>query len=161
MIRRAASAGVRRSLMPAFARTSGGMLTDSQIDVLVRGVRGWEKPDALAGAAAPPYAGGGGDAGRGADVYRKFCESCHGPNGAGGPKAGSIVDGSFLGLVSDQSLRTTVLAGRPDLGQPDWRNDVSGQPMTAEDVSDVVAWLAAQRPETPGQPYPQGRKSNP
>jgi hypothetical protein len=47
--------------------------------------------------------------------------------------------------VSDQSLRTTVIAGRPDLGAPDWRGNVTGRPMTPQEVSDVVAWLAARR----------------
>jgi hypothetical protein len=37
---------------------------------------------------------------------------------------------------------------------PDWRGDGSSSPMTAEDVSDVVAWLLARRPQFPGQPYP-------
>jgi hypothetical protein len=57
------------------------------------------------------------------------------------------VDGSYLALVSDQGLRTTVIAGRPDLGAPDWRGNVRGSAMTSQDVSDVVAWLSAQRPE--------------
>src|ERR1700747_1755376 len=35
VIRRAAASGVRDSLMPAFARSSGGMLTDDQIEILV------------------------------------------------------------------------------------------------------------------------------
>jgi len=64
------------------------------------------------------------------------------------------VDGTFLGLVSDQGLRATIIAGRPDIGQPDWRNDAPGRVMTAQEVSDVVAWLSAQRPATPGEPYP-------
>jgi hypothetical protein len=55
------------------------------------------------------------------------------------------VDASYLALVSDQNLRTTVIAGRPELGAPDWRGDVAGKPLSAEQVSDVVAWLAAQR----------------
>ena len=38
-----------------------------------------------------------------------------------GRRAGSIVDPAYLALVSDQALRTTVIAGRPDLGMPDWR----------------------------------------
>ncbi len=74
----------------------------------------------------PPYAGGAGDASRGEAVYAAACASCHGPGGAGGPKAGSIVDGSYLGLVSDQNLRTTIIAGRPDIGHPDWRGDGRG-----------------------------------
>lgn len=153
-IRRATASGVGGSLMPPFARGAGGMLTDAQVEILVKGIRGWAHPEALGGATAPPYAGNGGDAARGAAVFATFCASCHGTGGAGGPKGGSVVDGSFLGLVSDQSLRTTVIAGRPDIGQPDWRNDIAGRPLGAQDVSDVVAWLAARRPAAPGQPYP-------
>jgi cytochrome c oxidase cbb3-type subunit 3/ubiquinol-cytochrome c reductase cytochrome c subunit len=51
-------------------------------------------------------------------------------------------------------MRTTIIAGRPDLGMPDWRNEVAGKPMTDQDVTDVVAWISSQRPKTPGQPYP-------
>ena len=54
-----------------------------------------------------------GDAGRGARAYAARCASCHGPTGTGGAHGGSIVDGSYLALVSDQALRTTVVVGRP------------------------------------------------
>jgi hypothetical protein len=57
------------------------------------------------------------------------------------------VDESFLNLVSDQYLRTIVIVGRPELGAPDWRGNVPGKPMSQQDVSDVVAWLSAQRPK--------------
>jgi mono/diheme cytochrome c family protein len=88
-----------------------------------------------------------GDAKRGGGSFAMFCARCHGADGSGGPGAGSIVDSAYLPLVSDQSLRTTVIAGRPDLGAPDWRGNVPGRPMSAEEVSDVVAWLAAHRPQ--------------
>jgi mono/diheme cytochrome c family protein len=132
------------------------MLTDQQVDVLVRGMRErWSQPDILQGVAPPPYSSAApGDSARGSQVFATYCSSCHGESGRGGQKAGSIVDGSFLALVSDQELRTIVIAGRPELGAPDWRNDVPGRPMSAQDVSDVVAWLAAQRPKFPGQPFP-------
>ncbi|HEY7318089.1 MAG TPA: hypothetical protein VIE89_10990, partial [Candidatus Binatia bacterium] len=51
----------------------------------------------------------------------------------------------YLALVSDQGLRTTVIVGRSDLGMPDWRANVSGQPMSPQEISDVVAWLASHR----------------
>src|SRR5262249_44379816 len=106
----------------------------------------WAKPDELAGSEAPAHAASlPGDAKRGADVYARFCASCHGSDGRGGAKAGSIVERSYLALVSDQGLRTTVIVGRPELGAPDWRNDVPGKPMSSQEVSDVVAWLAARR----------------
>lgn len=131
------------------------MLTDTQIDAIVNGIRSrWAKPDVLRDADTPPYATqASGDPKRGAAVYQTFCSSCHGASGQGGQRASSIVDGSYLGLVSDQGLRTTVIVGRPELGAPDWRGDVPGKSMLPGDVSDVVAWLAAQRPQFPGQPY--------
>ena len=155
VIRRIASNGVPGTPMPAFAQSAGGMLTDRQIDALVRGIRSWAKPNALRDTTPPPYAAPApGDAQRGADAYRTYCFSCHGADGRGGSKASSIVDGSYLTLVSDQQLRTIVIAGRPELGAPDWRGDVEGRPMSPQDISDVVAWLSSQRPQFPGQPYP-------
>jgi cytochrome c oxidase cbb3-type subunit 3/ubiquinol-cytochrome c reductase cytochrome c subunit len=50
-------------------------------------------------------------------------------------------------------LRTSVIAGRPDLGQPDWRSVSDERPMTPQEISDVVAWMAARRVAFPGQPY--------
>lgn len=154
-IRRVTADGVQGTSMPAFAQHSGGMLTDDQVNAIVHGIRTrWAKPDALAGADPPPYAvEAPGDPKRGAEVYGQFCSSCHGANGQGGKRASSIVNGSYLALVSDQNLRTMVIAGRPELGAPDWRSDVPGKPMSPDDVSDVVAWLAAQRPPFAGQPF--------
>jgi cytochrome c oxidase cbb3-type subunit 3 len=154
VIRHTAANGVPGTPMPAFAQSAGGMLTDKQIDALVRGIRSWAKPQALRGTPAPAYAAQApGDAQRGANAYRTYCSSCHGADGRGGSKASSIVDGSYLALVSDQQLRTIVIAGRPELGAPDWRGDVEGRPMSPQDISDVVAWLSSQRPKFPGQPY--------
>ena len=127
-IRRAIASGIRGSLMPAFAKSSGGTLTDEQIEILVR-----DNANALGGAeeplrTPPPYAATEpGNAIRGARAYATFCAGCHGPDGKGTAKGSSIVDGSFLALVSDQNLRTTIIAGRPDLGHPDWRHDAPGQ----------------------------------
>src|ERR1700687_5233956 len=155
VIRRTAANGVPGTSMPAFAQSAGGMLTEKQIDALVRGIRSWAKPDALRNQTPPSYiAKDLGDPQRGADAYRTYCSSCHGPDGHGGTKASSIVDGSYLALVSDQQLRTIVIAGRPEVGAPDWRGDVEGRPLSAQDISDVVAWLSSQRPKFPGQPYP-------
>jgi mono/diheme cytochrome c family protein len=148
--------GVAGSLMPAFGQSAGGLLTDAQVTALVRGMRGrWARPDALHGATPPPYAATGpGDAARGAQVFRTFCAACHGDGGRGGPKASAITDASYLSLISNQGLRTTVIVGRPELGAPDWRGNVPGRPMTSGEVGDVVAWLVAQRPH-PSQPQGQ------
>ena len=75
-----------------------------------------------------------------------------GPDGRGGPKGGSVVDASYLALVTNQYLRTTVIAGRSDVGMPDWRSDIPGQPLTDQQISDVVAWLSDERRPVPGRP---------
>jgi cytochrome c oxidase cbb3-type subunit III len=159
-LRRIIANGVADTAMPGFARDAGGGLTDAQVDVIVRGVRSrWGRPDALAGATPPPYSAPTGDPGRGRSAYAARCASCHGADGAGGQHGGSVVDGSYLALVSDQSLRTTVLVGRPARGMPDWRGAKGASPMTAQEIGDVVAWLASQRSALPGQPYPTAERT--
>jgi cytochrome c oxidase cbb3-type subunit III len=161
VLRTVTTNGVAGTLMPAFAKSAGGMLTDQQIEIIVRGIRErWSKPGVVLGENVPSYSSPSpGDASHGAAVYATFCSSCHGPDGRGGSKGSSIVEGSYLALVSDQGLRTVVIIGRRDLGAPDWRGNVPGKPMSSQDVSDVVAWLASQRPTFPGQPYQNSEKS--
>jgi cytochrome c oxidase cbb3-type subunit III len=155
VIRQVASRGVAGTPMTPFAKSAGGQLTEKQIDVIVRGIRSWARPDQFTGVSLPPYkADGPGDPERGSAVYATFCASCHDANGEGGPKASSIVNGSYLALVSDQNLRTIVIAGWPSVDAPDWRNDRPGNPLSPQQISDVVAWLVAQRAQFPGQPYP-------
>jgi mono/diheme cytochrome c family protein len=154
-IRHVTTVGIRGSLMPAFAKSAGGTLTDEQIELLVAEMRKrWAKPNEVLGASPPPYSvEDPGNAQRGAGSYATFCASCHGPEGRGTSKGSSIVDDSFLALVSDQNLRTTIIAGRPDLGHPDWRHYAPDRVMTAQEVTDIVAWLVTQRKPNPGRPY--------
>jgi len=161
-MREAISKGRTGTNMPAFSEQAGGHLTEEQIDLLVTGMRShWSKPDDFKGVELPRYSvdetaakTGTNDVSAsasqtnhpasGATTYKTYCSSCHGTNGDGG-SAGSIVDPNFLNLVSDQGLRTTVVVGRADLGKPDWRGNVPSHPMSAQEIADVVAWLAAQR----------------
>jgi cytochrome c oxidase cbb3-type subunit III len=169
-MRQAIAKGRVGTNMPAFSEQAGGHLTDQQIELIVNGMRAnWSRPDDFKGVEIPRYGVDGpattsgssaainndisakasqtGDASRGAATYKNFCASCHGTNGDGG-SAGSIVDPNFLNLVSDQGLRTTVIVGRADIGKPDWRGNVPGHPMSAQEIDDVVAWLATQRQRT-------------
>ncbi len=147
------------TLMPAFAESAGGGLTDAQIDILIRGMRAqWGHADQFTRLSLPPYgAPAAGEppasASRGADAYDAYCAQCHGADGKGGDKGGSVVDDSYLALVSDQGLRTAIVAGRVDLGMPTWRDNVPGKPMSEQEITDVVAWLASHRTRFPGAPY--------
>jgi len=155
--------GVPGTAMPAFAQSAGGMLTDAQIDVITKEIRSrWGQRRILDAASFPPDTPKlTGDVQRGEAAYKTFCESCHGAGGRGGQKASAISDGSFLALVSDQGLRTIVIAGRPELGAPDWRGNLPGRPMSDQEITDVVAWLASRRVSNPGQPYSASSSAQP
>jgi len=154
-LRKVIANGTHGTSMPAFAQSAGGMLTDKQIDVITSGIlSNWSRKGILDGNNPPSYAANtAGDSGHGELVYRAYCASCHGQGGQGGPKGSAITNDSFLALVSDQGLRTIVIAGRPELGAPDWRGNVPGKPMTDQEITDVVAWLVSRRVQNPGQPY--------
>lgn len=147
-LRSVISKGRTGTPMAAFAQSEGGMLTSKQVDAIVQGMRQrWAQPQVLQGIEAPPYAAkSAGNAQQGAEVFSTFCVSCHGADGKGSAKVGSIVNPSYLSLITDQGLRTVVIVGRPDFNAPDWRNNVPGHPMSDQQITDVVAWLAAKRP---------------
>lgn len=162
-LQRATAAGVPGTLMPPFAREAGGMLTDHQIAILAHGiVATWGQPGILRASNLPGYASSSpADVTHGQQAFAIFCARCHGSDGAGtktdgGGQTGSIVDPAYLELVSDQSLRTTVLAGLPEQHMPDFRSDLTGtgaRPMTDQEITDVVGWMATHRTTNPGQPY--------
>jgi len=149
-LRQVIAQGVPNTAMPAFMQQQGGNLTDEQIKVLVDGIRSrWAQSEQLQRSTLPAYEAGktstSGDVSRGLVVYQTYCAQCHESGGRSRTKGGSIVDPNYLALVSDQSLRTTVIVGRSDLGKPDWRNNVPGRPMSPQEISDVVAWIASHR----------------
>jgi cytochrome c oxidase cbb3-type subunit 3 len=153
-LRQIIAQGVPGTAMPAFAASAGGALTEAQIEALSNDMlRRWGQPSTVKGLALPPYdateaAAEGvsrGDPERGRAVYAVACAGCHGADGRGGGQGGSVVDAAYLALVSDQALRTAVIAGRTDLGMPDWRGNVPGQPLTPQQIVDVVSWLASHR----------------
>jgi cytochrome c oxidase cbb3-type subunit 3/ubiquinol-cytochrome c reductase cytochrome c subunit len=147
--------GVRGTSMPAFAQSAGGMLTEQQIEVITSEIFSrWGHKQVIDGANPPSYAAkAAGNINRGQLVFGTYCASCHGSEGGGTRKGSAITNDSVLALVSDQGLRTTVITGRPELGAPDWRGNVPGRPMTDQEITDVVAWLASRRSQNPGQPY--------
>lgn len=162
-LRSVTAKGLPGTLMPPFAASSGGMLTDQQVDALVQGMlRTWARPAEFAGVTLPPYrASAPGDPANGQKAYAAACARCHGADGTGvhtatgqaqpaGASAHSIIDPSYLTLVSDQNLRSTVIAGHLDWKAADWRSYISGRALAPQEITDIVAWLASHRP--PGAP---------
>jgi len=143
-MRNAIANGIPGTSMPAFAVSSGGMITDQQISAIVNGIRSKWGAQARPIDGTPPYLSSRvGDAAQGAKLFNEYCAECH-VNGAEGA-AGAVTDPSFLALYNDQTLRTLIIAGRSDLGHPGW-NDYANKPgLDSAQISDIVAWLAAQR----------------
>jgi len=160
--------------MPAFAASSGGMLTEAQVDALVKGMlREWSRPADFSKIVLPPYAAPTpGNSAEGQKAYRAACARCHGADGTGShPSANSpaptqdstphsIVDPSYLELVSDQSLRSLVVAGHPDAQTPDWRTYIAGRALTPQEITDIVAWLSAHRAQAAQQSASPPAKEN-
>ena len=148
------SNGMPQTQMPAFAISAGGFLTDKQIEVLVKGMRQhWAAKTKAAQLDRPSYIESQtGDATRGKALFQKSCVSCHESSKE------EITSPDYLALVSDQALRSIIVVGRPDLRLSGWRKGGPGKPLSDQDVSDIVRYLASLRTATPGQPYPEHRE---
>jgi mono/diheme cytochrome c family protein len=178
-IQQVVSNGVPHGLMPAFGAGGGGLLTGQQVDDIVNGmVSHWTQAGILNGANAPAYnAVDPGDPQQGKAAFQIYCARCHGSDGTGiapggtasvraaaakkGLAVGSIVDPTYLSLISTQALRSIIVAGMPGENMPNWREDVQGKPLTDKEVTDIVAWLASNRVQFPGKPFAQQHSNMP
>lgn len=139
----AISHGQGRS-MPAYLASEGGPFTQEQIVSFVQAMRTqWGTSIATLhnGTISPVIVQG--DSAAGALVFTQACASCHGAQGS----AGSVTDPMYLRMISDQGLWSATIYGRNDLGMPAWNQAMPQRPngLTAQEVADVVSWIAAQR----------------
>jgi cytochrome c oxidase cbb3-type subunit 3 len=129
--------------MPPFGRAQGGPLDEGQVDAIVKGIESWGKPIG----AIPSYtAATTGDPHNGAKLFAQNCFMCHAKGAAVGP----VTDTAYLTLVSDQSIRSSIVTGRPDLGMPDWRHLHMGKALSDQEITDLASYLASLRPANPG-----------
>ncbi|AXC15032.1 Cytochrome c family protein [Acidisarcina polymorpha] len=138
--------GVPGGLMPAFGQVGGGMLTEQQVEVLAKGlITTWGKPGVLDGLNAPTYkAMLKPDPAAGQKVFVTYCAHCHGDNGQGADVVGALFDPAFLDLISDQNLRSIVIAGHSS-DMPNFHEQDPDHPLTDQNITDVVAWVASHR----------------
>jgi cytochrome c oxidase cbb3-type subunit III len=134
--------------MPAFAISAGGTLTDAQVDALVKGMRtAWPADPSLQSQMPPAQPANHGDAEQGQKTYETACLRCH------SDAKNKVTEPTYLALINNRTLRAIIIAGRPDLGHPDWRGDIPGRALTGQEIEDIVAYLNSLRSDTPGQPY--------
>jgi mono/diheme cytochrome c family protein len=118
------SKGVRGVAMPAFAKSAGGMLTDQQVGILAEEMqKRWSKPAEFATLLCR-IRGELGDVARGEAAFQTFCGSCHGPTVRESRKRPGRGE-SGLSCAGDRpGAALRVIAGRTDLGMPDFRGRV-------------------------------------
>jgi cytochrome c oxidase cbb3-type subunit 3/ubiquinol-cytochrome c reductase cytochrome c subunit len=138
--------GVPGTMMPTFSQKSGGVLTDEQIQVLTQGMlKLWSEPSQHPGVSSIPFLKTlQANSTKGASQFAAMCSSCHGADGAGTSATtiptGSLIDPSYLSLISDQGLRSVIVAGHSNNPFPN---------MTDGDVTDIVSWLVSHRTLAP------------
>ena len=137
------------TLMPAFSREEGGLLSEAQIQSLAAGIRAtWAKAEGVPDNPPPYLASSPGDPAAGQAKFELYCARCHGKDGQGGTE-GAVNNPAFLELISDQALRRIIITGRDDLGMPNYLGLVEKssqkQPPTSQDISDIVALMGTWR----------------
>ncbi|MDX2457779.1 MAG: c-type cytochrome [Gammaproteobacteria bacterium] len=142
-------------VMPAFR-----VLSDAQVDAIVRHVRSWS------GKPAPDFSDQPvrGDAQHGKQLFASYCAACHGANGEGGRGTGvtfsrkrdlpiiapALNNAGFLAAASDEMIRHTLQFGREDTPM----RSFLVQGLSEQDIDDLVSYvrsLEKQQP-TPGKP---------
>jgi mono/diheme cytochrome c family protein/rhodanese-related sulfurtransferase len=136
------AAGIRLgrpgTAMAAYGKVRGGPLEEQEIASVVA----WLRSKGPASHALP----GGlpeGDAKRGADVFEKNCQTCHGNVGTRG-NALSLHNPELLAAASPAFLRFAIEHGRAPTPMPAFAGKLSEQ-----EIGDVVNWLWSFKPALP------------
>jgi len=137
------------STMSAWGRTSGGPLTDPQVDAVIAFMRLWQPRKKLPLDEKPLV----GDRGRGGLLYHQHeCVKCHGWRGVEGPNA-RLGNPGFLANASNGFLRLAIRNGRPGTQMAAF-----GSKLGDQGVEDVIAlirtWANPPPPRPPRHPDP-------
>ncbi len=131
-------------VMPAFRQ-----LSDADVDVIVKHIRGWAPTGASTVAIAKSPLNG--NAERGKKLYARYCAACHGGHGEGSHGTGvtfsrprdlpvlapALNNPGFLAAASDAMIKTTLMRGRQ--GTP--MQSFLKQGLKERDIDDLVAYV--------------------
>jgi len=139
--------GRPNTAMAAYGKSRGGPLDDAQISAIVSFLRA-QGPAAV----ALPKVVRSGSAARGAALYRRECESCHGTAKQPG-EAPQLHNAEFLAAASPAFVRHAIVHGRPPTRMPAFERRLDGG-----QIDDLVAWISSLRAAMPPDP---GKKPAP
>lgn len=141
--------GVPGSRMPAFADRNGGPLTDEQVGIIADGILAKRQP---VEGPVPAYSAPLGDAAAGQTVYTDYVAALEKILSPRVMANGFLANRDFLGVVTDQYLRTLIIGGAVELGIPSYREAIPGRVLSDAEIADLVAYLSSQRRTEYGQP---------
>ena len=118
--------------MAGYGADVGGPLDKAAIDRIVKHLRAQGPQARPLGTAASK-----GDAARGAPIYARECQKCHG-DATTRVNAVHLANSQFLAAASDAFIRHAIVAGRP--GTP---MEAFAARLSAQDIDDVVAFVRA------------------
>ncbi len=127
--------------MAAYGMLRGGPLDDVQIDSIVAFLRS-KGPYPVPIPETPL----GGDSVRGAELFAKNCQNCHGTESVRGT-APTLHNREFLANARPAFLRFAIEHGRPPTPMPAFTGKLSSQ-----EIGDVVLWLKSFAPQGPASP---------
>jgi cytochrome c oxidase cbb3-type subunit 3 len=148
-IAKSISIGRPGTSMAGYSKDIGGPLDAAAINRIVTFIRGsGPKAQPLATAAST------GDATRGAPIYARECQKCHGDPSMR-MTAVHLANPQFLAIASDPFLRYAIATGRPGTQMVAFATKLS-----AQDIDDVVAFVRGMaQPQVIGQlPAPTGKE---
>src|SRR5713226_3427575 len=88
---------------------------------------------------------GAGDRAHGEELYLRYCQGCHGPDGRGGGKAfmphvGPLAKKGYVDLLEDESLALVIKEGGAAVGKsgymPSWKETLPN-----DAIADVIAYI--------------------
>lgn len=94
---------------------------------------------------AAPQLLAGSDKARGEQLFLRYCQGCHGPDGRGGgkgfmPHVGLLAQKGHIDLMEDADLAYVIKQGGAAVGKsgymPAWEKTLSDQ-----DIADVIAFI--------------------
>lgn len=124
--------------MPAWGPEADNLSYET-IDRIIGFIRDWEAE----GAPLADISAKHGEPIHGENQYQKLCTSCHGKEAEGG--IGNALNApEFLAVASDRFLAQTIVHGRSGTAMASWKH------LTAQTVSDILAYLRTRQPTPPG-----------
>jgi len=137
-------------VMPAFR-----VLSDAQVDAIVRHIRSWS------GKPSPDFSGKPvrGDVQHGKQLFAGYCAVCHGANGEGGRGTGvtfsrkrdlpiiapALNNAGFLAAASDEMIQHTLQFGREDTPM----RSFLVQGLSEQDIDDLVSYVRSFEKQQP------------